>query len=74
MTIDDLSRELRSRCERAEPNEKVTAMHIFAIAFADQLKTSSVRQVVDGAGIGKSFVSEIYKGMKLARYVTLKDT
>lgn len=63
---------LKRAVAEANPGDKATAIHLFGIMFADELKVSSVDEVVKLAGLPKSWGTEVRKGIKLAQYVRLK--
>ena len=52
--------------------EKVAMIHLFGIQYADKIG-SQVTEIVDLAeGVPNSYITEVYKGMRLAKYVTVK--
>jgi len=53
--------------------EQVTAIHLFGIKHAEELVALSVPEILERAGMRASYATEIRKGMKLARYVTVRD-
>ena len=69
-------REAAAHLERmynsAPSNEKAVRVHLFGIKYAEDLDGLSVSTVVETAGVRESYCTEVRKGMKLARYVTLK--
>lgn len=72
MTADELARRLRDDYARAGKGDKVVAIHLFGIRNADALEGHSAHEIAERAGIGRSFGTEIRKGMRLAEYVQLK--
>ena len=84
MTIDvnQAVRLLRGAYAKAPKGEKVLGIHLFGIKYADELQKlisdgTSIKEIVEKAhplGDSKgSYVTEISKGMKLAKYVSLKE-
>lgn len=74
MTIEEAARRLRADYDAAPPGETAASVHLFGIRHAEALKHVSLKEVAIRAGIPASYAAEIAKGVKLAKYVTLKDT
>lgn len=72
MTTDELAKELRDAYGRAAKGDKVVAVYLFAIRNAANLAGHSAHEIAERAGIGKSFGTEIRKGIRLAEHVSLK--
>lgn len=72
MTTEELTRALRDAVLGAEEGNKVVAIHIFGIRYAEALDGRNLTELVARAGLGKSWVTEIRKGVRLAEFVTLK--
>lgn len=72
MTTEELTRALRDAVLGAEEGNKVVAIHLFGIRYAEALNGRNLTDLVDRAGLGKSWVTEIRKGVRLAEFVTLK--
>ena len=53
--------------------EKVIAIHLFGIKYADQIRDMSAKDIVVGAGLPESYPTEIRKGINLAKYVEVKN-
>ena len=53
----------------AASGEKVVNIHLFGIKYAAQLRGMSVPEIAARADISPTYVTEIHKGMKLAKYV-----
>jgi hypothetical protein len=51
-------------------NAARTSIHLFAIRYSNELRDHPLRAVTKEAGVRKSYVTEIGKGMRLARHVT----
>lgn len=71
MTEEELGTILRESKANAPLGEKGIAPILFGIRYADELSKVSVRAVQRFAEIEKW--SEVGKGIKLARYVTIKS-
>ena len=72
MTTEELVRALRDAVLGAEEGNKVVAIHLFGIRYAAALDGRNLTELAAGAGLEKSWVTEIRKGVRLAEYVTLK--
>lgn len=74
MSEEKLSFLLRDRYENARRNEATLQIHLFGIEYADEIRKSNypVTKIVEKAGIGKGYASELSKGMKLSEYVRIK--
>ena len=58
----------------AHDGEKVVQIHLFGIKYAEDLADLDIKAVVKVAGLSEPYGTEVRKGMKLARYVTLKSS
>lgn len=72
MNTIELGKELRKMYINAANREQVAMIHLFGIKYSKELKNCKVSEVVDEAGLRKSYGTEVRKGMRLARYVDLK--
>ena len=69
---EDLAGILSHMFHSAPPGDKVAMIHLFGIQYADKIG-SRVTKIVDLAeGVPNSYITEVYKGMRLAKYVTVK--
>lgn len=75
MEDHELARILRNMYENAKRNEAVCQINLFGIMYAEKIKKSgcSVKRIVELSGIRQGYLSEITKGMKLSKYVTVKE-
>ena len=66
---------LREKYQGASRNEAACQVHLFGIQYAEALRECSwpLREIVKESGIGMGYLSEVNKGIKLARYVQLKE-
>ena len=58
--------------DNAFHGEKVVQIHLFGIKYAEDLAGLDIEAIVRVAGLRKSYITEVRKGMNLARHVTLK--
>jgi hypothetical protein len=72
MTIVELASELRTSVNSAPGGERVVSIHLFGIRRSRDLQGVSLKALVETAGIPSSYHTEVYKGMRLPKYVTLK--
>lgn len=75
MTIKELGLALRNLYHNAPKGESVAMIHLFGIKYAKELTATRFNkiEVAKAAGIPHSYFAEINKGIKLAKYVTVKD-
>ena len=74
MTTEQAARILRRMYDRGRQLGEVSSyLHLFGIKYADELDTLSLPEVVKRADIPSSYPTEIYKGMKLSKYVEIKQ-
>ena len=74
MTTEQAARILKRMYKRGRQLEEVSAyLHLFGIKYADELADLSLPEVVKRADIPSSYPTEIYKGMRLSRYVEIKQ-
>ena len=72
MTVGEDALELKRAYERGSRRGQIALhIHLFGIKYADDLRSLSVREVVNRAGI-PDYVAEINKGRNLADYVEIK--
>jgi hypothetical protein len=64
---------LKRKVASALPGEKVVTIHLFGIDHADQLDGLNLQEFAERAGIGKSFGTELRKGVRLAQFVVRKS-
>jgi 5-methylcytosine-specific restriction protein B len=75
MTINELGAALSNLYHNAPNGDKVAMIHIFGIKHAKELTATRFNkvQVAKTAGIPESYFVEINKGIKLAKYVAIKN-
>ncbi len=74
MTCRELALELKSMYENSS-NEKTTMIHLFGIKYADEIKQvgCTPREILKTADMPESYQTEISKGIRLAKYVNVKN-
>ncbi len=72
MTLDEASKILRKMYVEAPEGEKAVQFHLFGIKYADQIKDMPKAKISILADLGKSYGTEISKGVNLAKYVVLR--
>ena len=74
MTIEQAARILRKMYDIGRQRREVSAyIHLFGIKYADELSSLSRPEIVRLAGLPPAHSTEIYKGMKLSKYVEIKQ-
>ncbi|WP_418604604.1 hypothetical protein [Hwangdonia sp.] len=76
MTLNQLGAALSNLYHNAPKGEAVAMIHLFGIKYAKELQENnfSKKEIAKAANIPESFGTEISKGIKLAKYVTVKDS
>lgn len=74
MDIQEAAGLLRQMYDEAAERLTATSVHLFGIKFARDLDKLSSKKVADGAGISRTYFSEIDKGKRLAEYVSITST
>ncbi len=72
MTVEQLIATLKNRYETADKRELALTVHLFGIEFSEHLDGQPVALIAESATGHKSYAAEIRKGIRLAKYVTLK--
>lgn len=74
-TAIELGERLGSMYHGAERGDAVVMIHLFGILYAEQIKGSkaAVKEIVAAAGISESYVIEVHKGIKLAKFVQVRE-
>ena len=73
MDVQQLADELRRMYNGAPQGEQTTMIHLFGIKYAHELTRTSPGSVVEQSGLRSSYVTEVHKGRRLAKYVKLKE-
>lgn len=74
MKQEQLAIILRERYEAAKRNEASMQVHLFGIDFGEEIRERGfkISDIVRLAGLGKGYVSEVSKGVKLSSIVERK--
>ena len=72
----ELANKLRNMYDRAKRNEAVCQINLFGIMYAKDIQDGgySLEHKVELSGISKGYLTEISKGIKLSKYVVLKES
>ena len=74
MTVEEAARILNRMYDRGRRLKEVSAyVLLFGIKYAEELGALSVPEVVKRAGIPPSYPIEIYNGIKLSKYVEIRQ-
>ena len=75
MNETELAEILRRMYRNAPNGEQTTAIHLFGIRYVAELSVPhvSINGMVERSGVGKTYHTEVRKGMRLAKYVELND-
>lgn len=70
----ELADKLRSMYENAKRNEAVCQISLFGIMYAQEIQKGkyTLKNIIELSGIGKGYLTEISKGIKLSKYVVPK--
>ena len=70
-----LSEKLRESYENAGRNEATSQVILYGIKYAEELQACGkpLREIVIDSGISKGYLSELGKGVKLSKYVTIRE-
>lgn len=74
MRIEEASKILAQMYRNALEGEKVIAIHLFGIKYADQIRNIPAKEIAAGADLPESYGTEIRKGINLAKYVEVKSS
>ena len=72
MQIEEAAKILAKMYEKAPAKEKALSIHLFGVKYADDIRDMPSQTLAIRAGLGKSYGSEIRKGINLAKYVQVK--
>ena len=75
MNETELAQILQRMYRNAPNGEKSTSLHLFGIRYVTELLAPdiSVIGVVERSGVGNSYLTEVHKGIRLAKYVELNE-
>jgi predicted transcriptional regulator len=74
MTVRELAMRLKEMYENSS-NEKTTMIHLFGIMYAEEIKGcgSTPKEILKLANMPESYQTEISKGVRLSKYVDVKE-
>lgn len=74
MTEQELAMRLKEMYENSH-GEKTTMIHLFGIMYAEEIKMSDTtpKEILKIANMPESYQTEISKGIRLAKYVAVKE-
>ncbi len=75
MTLNELGIKLREMYENAPKGDSVAMIHLFGIKYAREIEKNNIvkKDIIEKSGISSSYLTELNKGMKLAKYVISKN-
>ena len=72
MNTEQLGKMLAADLKSAQAGDRAVTVHLFGIKYASEIG-SAANDVAIAAGISAKYGTEIRKGMKLARFVSIKS-
>jgi hypothetical protein len=75
MNQETLGQILRDMYNNAKKGEQVAHIHLFGIKYGSVIIENrySMKEIIDFSGIHTSYQTELSKGVKLSKYVKLKN-
>lgn len=73
MTTEDLGQKLKQMYERAPYGHQTESIHLFGVLYAKEIGHQTAA-IVAAAGIPPSYITEVHKGIRLSKYVTVKPS
>lgn len=75
MTLNELGNKLNEMYFNSKEGEAVAMIHLFGIKYAVEITSSGESKVAiaNAAGIRDSYATEISKGVKLSKFVEVKN-
>ncbi len=73
MTGQEAGRKLREMYDSAPYGEQVAQIHLFGIKYADELEGLTNAEIVRHSGLYESYITEVAKGRRLAKYVRPRE-
>jgi hypothetical protein len=70
-TIHELGTILLDMYKNAPKGEQVTMVYVFGVKYSKDISAFGVKHVVEAAGLRPSYITELTKAVKLAKYVSL---
>lgn len=71
MTQNELGKTLREMYDNAPEGYQVAGIHLFGVKYASIILENNFEalDIVGASGINQSYVAEVSKGVKLAKYL-----
>ena len=71
----ELAKILKEMYNNAPQNEMVAMIHLFGIKYGSLILENNFnpKNIIEAAGMKSSYESEIRKGIKLSKYVEIKN-
>ena len=74
MNTDELPKKLSYAYSNAADKETAVTIHLFGIKYANEIAVfGSVKRLIELSGIPATYQTEISKGIKLSKFVSLND-
>lgn len=75
MTINELGNKLKEMYKNAPKGDSVTMIHLFGVKYANEIiiNNYSRKDIIAKSGISSSYLTELSKGINLAKYVESKN-
>lgn len=75
MSEYELGQILKEMYDKAPRGDQAAHIHLFGIKYAEALTNErlSKKGILKNAGLPESYQTEISKGVRLAKYVTIKE-
>lgn len=75
MAEHELGKILKTMCDTAPQGYKVANIHLFGVKYASTILKNNlnINDIVNAAGLNKSYATEVSKGVKLSKYVIPKE-
>lgn len=74
MTLDEAAKILRKMYDSGlVERDQSTQVHLFGVIYATELAQMPLSEIAVRAGISENYKTEIRKGIKLAKYVKVRD-
>ena len=73
--VESLGKELKKMYDTAEEGEQVTRIHLFGIKNGEKIINNRIKvsDIVQFAEINEFYKTEVRKGVKLSKYVFVKQ-
>lgn len=69
MEAKELGQILNEVYTNARKGEQVTMIHLFGVMYSGEITRCGIKEVVKESGIRSTYLTEVAKAVKLAKYV-----